>query len=460
VRLTLAIVFSLLFVAAGVTYSRLPGTRKTGVFDTNPPTPYFRYSNGPARGRVLVVHGLDANKRMMNILSYSLAEAGLEVFSIDLPGHGRSSAPFDGVLAEEAVAGVLDKLGGNTDVLGHSMGGGLLLDYAEDHPVKSMVLFSPAPVPIDRVMSSRVLLVDGQFDPPPFRIFARQVEMLVDGTVELHQLAWTGHTGAVTKPSVLRMAAEWFGGDPSQIHTLKRLVLLALMLASSLAVGVLLIGGQHPVKAASTIEAVSPASTLLVSYVGAACCAVVLLGFVHLFGWLRLFATDYLIGFLFLTGGMLCLRGIRARLSVGPILIGVASATYVIAVPGLLVVSEFMQVSLTAARLWRFAAIFVLGLPLTVADEFLIRPMRSALKAGLRFFLTRALFAAIVISATLIWSRDSAFLLLIMHIIVVFWISLWLAGVLVRRRTQDPLATAVFIAILQAWFFAALFVTT
>jgi hypothetical protein len=256
------------------------------------------------------------------------------------------------------------------------------------------------------------------------------------------------------------MAAEWFGGDPSQIHTSRRLVLLSLMLVSSVAVGILLIGSQRQPKAASTIETVWPAATMLVFYIGAAYFAVVLLGFVHVWGWLRLFATGYLIGFLFLTGGILCLRKVRPRISVGAMLIGVAAAAYVIAVPGFLVLSEFMQVSLTVGRLWRFAAIFVLGLPLIVADEFFIRPMRSSRKAAFRFLLTRALFGAIVISATLIWSRDSAFLLLVMHIIVVFWILLWLAGGLVRRRTQDPLATAVFISILQAWFFAALFVTT
>jgi pimeloyl-ACP methyl ester carboxylesterase len=459
VRLTLVIGFSVIFIVAGVAYSRLPGSRETGVFDTIPPTPYFHYSNGSPRGRVLVVHGLDANKSMMNIVSHALADAGLEVFSIDLPGHGSSAAPFDGIVAEEAVRQVFERLGNDTSVLGHSMGGGLLLDFAEDHPVKSMVLFSPAPTPIDRVMSSRVLLVDAQFDPPPFRIFARRVETLVEGTVELHDLAWAGHSGAVTKPGVLRMAAEWLGGDTSQIRTPERLALLALMLVSSLAVGLLLIRGPRPVKAALPIEPVWPARSQLVFYVGAACASVALLGFLPVWGWLRLFATNYLIGFLFLTGAILCLGGVRARISPRPLLIGVAAAIYLIAVPGFLVLAEFMQMTLTAGRLWRFPAIFILGLPLTLADEIYIRPMREGWKAAFRFLLTRALFAAIVISATLIWSRDSAFLLLIMHIIVLFWMVLWIAGGLIRRRTQDPLATAVFISILQAWFFAALFVT-
>src|SRR5438874_12162787 len=88
-----------IFIVTAVTYSRLPGTREAGVFGFEPGTPYFRYSNGSTRGRVLIVHGLDANKNMMNMLSFALADAGFEVFSIDLPGHGSSNVAFNGVLA-------------------------------------------------------------------------------------------------------------------------------------------------------------------------------------------------------------------------------------------------------------------------------------------------------------------------------------------------------------------------
>jgi hypothetical protein len=97
---------------------------------------------------------------------------------------------------------------------------------------------------------------------------------------------------------------------------------------------------------------------------------------------------------------------------------------------------------------------------LCLADELLIRTGPSQLRAALRFLLVRALFSAIVISATLIWSRDDAFLLLIMYLLVGFWLAIWFAGGLVRRRTQSPLATALFASILQAWFFAAVFVIT
>jgi len=45
------------------------------------------------RGRVLAIHGLNANKNLLNLLSYALADSGLEVFTIDLPGHGQIRRP-------------------------------------------------------------------------------------------------------------------------------------------------------------------------------------------------------------------------------------------------------------------------------------------------------------------------------------------------------------------------------
>src|SRR4029077_8637698 len=104
----------------------------------------------------------------------------------------------------------------------------------------------------------------------------------------------------------------------------------------------------------------------------------------------------------------LWLRGIRARMSPRALTTGVAAAAYVISIPGFLVVSQFVQMSLTLERLWRVPAIFALGLPLCLADEMYIRP-GPPLRAALRFLLTRALFAAIVIWATLTWSRDASF---------------------------------------------------
>lgn len=449
----------LIFAVTAVAYSRLPGTREAGAFAFEPRTPYFRYSNGNTRGRILVVHGLNASKSMMNMLSFALADAGFEVFSIDLPGHGSSNVAFNGVLAGEAVARALDTLGPDTNVVGHSLGGALLLDVASTRPVGNMVLFSPVPTPVQTIMAARTLLFYGQFDLGRIRAFSSQVEAAGEGgVVEFHDLAWTGHSGALMKPRVIRMVAEWLGGDAARIRLSTRLVLLLLMLVSSMGLGIALFNGAH--KITPSVASVPLTNVLTVSYAGAAGAAAAVLAFFPVARWLHLFATDYLMGFLFVTGAILSLGRTRIRILPNSLLIGVAAAVYVIAIPGFLVLSEFAQMTLPDGRWWRFPAIFILGLPLCLADEVLIRPIAPRWKGLFGLILTRLLLWAMTVSATLLWNREASFLLLIVHILVIFWIVLWFLGGLVYRRTKDPLATAVFTSILQAWVFAALFVTT
>src|SRR5262245_4320982 len=131
-------------LVAGIAYSRLPRNRQAGAFSFHPSTPYFHYSPAvaPARGRILVVHGLDSSKDVMNLLCYALADAGFELYSIDLPGHGGSRDPFDGLRARHAVEKALDEISPGA-VLGHSFGAAILMDLASDREFDSLVLLSP-----------------------------------------------------------------------------------------------------------------------------------------------------------------------------------------------------------------------------------------------------------------------------------------------------------------------------
>jgi hypothetical protein len=110
--------------------------------------------------------------------------------------------------------------------------------------------------------------------------------------------------------------------------------------------------------------------------------------------------------------------------------------------------------------LWRFGAITALSLPLFLADEVLLRPIKPIWKRVFAALLTRALFGEIVTAAAFSWSRDSRFLYLMMDSVVLFWIGLWFAGGVIYQRTRDPLSSAAFMALVQGWLFAALFVTT
>ncbi len=448
----------LILVVTGMAYSRLPGNRESGIFDTDPPTPYFHYSpTGALRGRVLVVHGLDSAKNVMNIISFGLADAGFEVFSMDLPGHGESRAGFNAIQARRTVESVLDTLGPGTAVLGHSLGGGLLLDMAIEHPVGRMVLFSPAPIPLRPLRVEHLLVLEGQFDPGRIRAFVPQIEDNSTGTFAFRELAWTAHSGGLFRASVIAYVAGWLGGDVTSLHTTKRLLFLVLTVLSSTALGLTLLAG---IKRA--LPATGPARTsarvCVLYYTIAPLVAAGVLAIVKVTAWLRIFAMDYLIGVAFVAGILLLCCCRRQTLSSPRLWVGVAAAAYVIVVMGGFAGSELVHTLVSGGRWWRFPAILVLSLPLFLSDEYLLRPLSPAWKAAAAAFLSRIVIGAVAVSGALILNRQAAFLLLLAHLVVLFWIALWFAAGAVRARS-DGFTAACFAAIVQAWFFAAIFVT-
>ena len=143
------------------------------------------------------------------------------MFAIDLPGHGASRVPFDLFRSKDAVAHALDRLGPGTAVIGHSLGGALLLELANQRTMGSMVLFSPAPTPLVEIQSPRVLLFEGKLDVPRIRTFAPLIQGAAK-TVEFNDLAWIGHSGAPAQRRVIAQVAAWLGGDAVGLQTSRR----------------------------------------------------------------------------------------------------------------------------------------------------------------------------------------------------------------------------------------------
>ncbi|HEX4998666.1 MAG TPA: alpha/beta fold hydrolase [Terriglobia bacterium] len=454
--------FIAIFAGSSGAYSQTESRRDTGVFQVDPPTPYVHYSPvGQSRGRVLVVHGLDASKELMNLFSQSLVDAGFEVYAIDLPGHGDSTVPFNGIVARNAVAAVLDTLTEPVIVAGHSMGAALLLDLANERDFSNMVLLSPAPTPVNRIRAQRALIIAGQFDIPRIRAFASELETAGEGEVRVQIAPWTGHTGAVFHPSLQKEIAEWLGGDVESIRSGWRLTLLAGMIISALLLGVALLSsgpvpefGEHA-RAAPAIARYAMAGV----FATLACAAAP-----PLFSWVRLFATDYVVGFALLAGiALLVMRGRPARPPGTPFLeasaIALLAAVYVIVAPGLWAGGNALHLAPQEPRWWRLPLIAAALLPLLISDEIHIRPIRPWWKAAAIALATRLMLAAFLVTGALTFNRGSAFVVVVMHLIVALWMVLWFAGEFIYRRTQNPLATALFAAIVQAWIFAAVFVT-
>jgi pimeloyl-ACP methyl ester carboxylesterase len=457
VRTWIAAASFALFVLAWVAGSRLEPERVRGLLQTSPPTPYIHYlphTTLRADPRVvLVVHGLDSSKEVMQIVSAALVDGGFEVYNIDLPGHGDSPARFEGTLANETIRSVLATIGAEATVLGHSLGAGLLLDLAEDQHFSTMVLLSPPPIPLSKVLADRVLLITGAYDVGRIRAFAPLVNDIGSPRIEWWNLRWAAHSSAIFNPVHVRRIVDWLGGQGANTKTGFRLITLATMLISGIVFGICLLPGTAiPPK---TI----PITVALVQYIAACGMAILALKVFIPLAWLRLFATDYLISFFFVTGLILCvLTRPQFRMRLVNVATAVSAAAFVIVVLGWIAGSHVLHSSLTQGRWWRFPVIAGAGLPLFLVDEMTIRKIHPMWKSIALALMTRILLWAFLITGVLLLNRRDAFLVLIAHLMVFFWIALWFGAHVVHRRTQDPFAAALFAALVQGWAFAAWFV--
>lgn len=95
---------------------------------------------------ILLIHGLASAARIWDLIAPLLARRGFRVVALDQRGHGESDKPDHGYTFEEIVAddhAVAAALGLERPiVVGHSWGGGVVLNYAATYPedVQAIVL--------------------------------------------------------------------------------------------------------------------------------------------------------------------------------------------------------------------------------------------------------------------------------------------------------------------------------
>jgi hypothetical protein len=276
---------------------------------------------------------------------------------------------------------------------------------------------------------------------------------------------------------------QWLGGNTANLKTNGRLVWLGLMLISGLLWGIVLLPGTSLIPRRTNVQ------NLVLRYLAAFAVAVIILKFVVVLSWIRLFAMDYLVSFLLCAGLTLWVgrwrkvrisdfefrisqikrltseipipkSEIRNRFCLFPFSHATLAAIYVIVVIGIIGGSYLFQFTLPEGRWWRFPVLTAAGFPLIYMDELFIRAIYPRWKSFALAVLSRVLLGAITSAAVLILNPTDAFIVLIIHLVVLFWILLWAATELVHRHTQDAAASALFAALIQGWVFAALFVTT
>lgn len=107
-------------------------------------------AEGEFKGRVMMLHGFVCSTYSWRNLAPLLAEAGYEVVLADLPSFGystRESASVAFVPRETLIAELMKSIAHIEEwvIAGHSMGGGVAVNIAEEQPVKALLLYCPAP---------------------------------------------------------------------------------------------------------------------------------------------------------------------------------------------------------------------------------------------------------------------------------------------------------------------------
>jgi len=91
----------------------------------------------PGQNALILIHGSGTNHTVWALQNRFLAHRGINVFSVDLPGHGRSEGPPLETVAQMSdwLAAFLKSAGiSKAAVLGHSLGALVALHFGANHP--------------------------------------------------------------------------------------------------------------------------------------------------------------------------------------------------------------------------------------------------------------------------------------------------------------------------------------
>ena len=105
---------------------------------------------GEFRGRIMMLHGFMCSTYAWRNMAANLSEAGYDCVMADLPNFGYSTRETENTRVidrEELIAGLMQSIAPAEEwiLAGHSMGGGVAANIAEELPVSRLLLFCPAP---------------------------------------------------------------------------------------------------------------------------------------------------------------------------------------------------------------------------------------------------------------------------------------------------------------------------
>jgi pimeloyl-ACP methyl ester carboxylesterase len=441
-------------------------------------------------GAVVLFHGLAANKYIMRYLARSFAELGLTVYVPDLPGHGRTSAPFTPASAEDCGRSLLRGLSArglivpdHTILAGHSMGAAIALRLAPEFRPAGVIALSPAPMQAKHGVTPEKLLFQnppailpntlitaGQLEP---KGLAANAEDLVagnpDSSIQFHELPGQTHVSVLFSPWVAGIAQAWAARVLNILNPAKRPSLLYLAGGVIGFLGILLLSGPF----LRELATVAPEETsgdpgvpgrfrflgelVLVSFAA----VFILRHFLPLRA-IHLFEGDYLASFFFLAGAILLLLHPKLALRKLAAKPGVVLSAVVAGLILHLLVTGWFDLTVTGAWLtlqrWeRFPLFFVATFIFLYALEVLLGPVVEPHKRLGFDYLAILLAWLVMVFGTFVLHSGQILVVLLMPYFMLFFLFMRLGARLVRQRTASPTAAAVFGAILLAGFCLVLF---
>lgn len=307
-------------------------------------TATIRYNDSDwSGGTAIILHGLSANRRLMEPVAQWMYASRFRAYSLDMPGHGDSDEPFSFARAEQCAAEAVSAIASDPELhsrpivlIGHSTGAGIVIRLADRFDAAATIAISPAPLTpqpgpfadatpftLPHRLPANLLVFIASLDPWPIRDSAKEWVARAGGTrdsdadfaarraLRLTDVPRANHTSLLVDARVARETADWI---QRALHLERRtpslpaqpfafaVALLGLFLLFPAAATLLL--GRAPLDSASG-SAVPPLPIQRHAYAFwaiASLLAVLILKFWIPLRPLGLFSGDYLASFLLLVG--------------------------------------------------------------------------------------------------------------------------------------------------------------
>lgn len=146
---------SLIFASLGICVSAesvQPPYDNSQFFTMGDYTLHYRViaHSGEFKGRILMLHGFLCSTFAWRNLASQMSAAGYECVLADLPNFGystRESADMTHIDREDLVTALMESIAPCEEwiIAGHSMGGGVAINIAEEESLRALLLYCPAP---------------------------------------------------------------------------------------------------------------------------------------------------------------------------------------------------------------------------------------------------------------------------------------------------------------------------